>query len=261
MEPGVLYESHYTYDVPFDSFVKATPFLTVLIFLSLVKVFIPGILFLIFFGWLVYKSIADAVKEHDHTMIQITHQDIRIVKINGPVVRAFPFQDLMEVYASDNRTLHVKMRSFTNTCGYSASKLTGVGQAMRFAAIAQAQAQAVRQEAAQQQQQSAAPQIPAHAFQPAQRTVSESAADSLHAAEQLLMTGQITQGQYDVMTGRTAPQQMQPSVPQQNSGALDLQNAEEFLRRNEMIAQQMRAEQAVNDNQQEEQPHGTGRVV
>ncbi|MBR5722368.1 MAG: hypothetical protein IKX57_01980, partial [Oscillospiraceae bacterium] len=61
--------------------------------------------------------------------------------------------------------------------------------------------------------------------------------------------------------GKAEPQQMQPPVSQQDSGAVDLQNAEDFLRRNEMIAQQMRAEQAADGSQQEGQNDGTGCVI
>ena len=61
------------------------------------------------------------------------------------------------------------------------------------------------------------------------------------------------------------PQQPQPTwqqpEPQQDSGTLDLQNAEDFLRRNEMIAQQMLAEQAKQDppaHREDETHGGTG---
>ena len=260
MGQDVLFESSYTYNPPYKSCASGLPIFLILLFFMLKEVFVPGILFIIFWCWLTYKINADAVKEHDRTKIQITEQDIRIVKINGPVMRAFLFKDLINICAQDDTTLSLQVRSFTNPSGYESHQLIGVGQARRFAAIAQAQAKAV-QRAAASQQRPAAPQIPAYAFQPARRTVPESAADSLHAAEQLLMTGQITQGQYDIMTGRAAPQQMQQPEPQQDSGTLDLQNAEDFLRRNEMIAQQMLAEQAKQDppaHREDETHGGTG---
>ncbi len=224
------------------------------------EAFVPGLLFILFWCFFVYKINADAVKEHDNKKIQITKQDIRIVRINGPVVRAFLFKDLTSIYASDETTLEIQVRSFTNPSGYESHQLIGVGQAKRFAAIAQAQAKAVKKGAAASGY-PVVPKVPEYAFQPAKRTVSESASDTLHAADQLRMTGQITQGQYDVMTGKAEPQQMQPPVPQQDSGAVDLQNAEDFRRRNEMIAQQMRAEQmqqSRSEQREDDTNGGTG---
>ncbi len=75
------------------------------------------------------------------------------------------------------------------------------------------------------------------------------------AAEQLRLTGQITQGQFDVMTGKTVPQQAPAAAA---AASADMQNAADFMQRNAMIAQQMRAEQAAEDNRQEGQNDGTG---
>ena len=258
MGPDVLFESSYTYDPPYASCVSGLPILLLFLFVAVkAALVVPLLLSLPLWCWLVYKNNANAVKEHENKRIQITQQDIRIVRINGPVVRAFPFKDIIGIYAQDDSTLSVQVRSFTDPSGYESHQLIGVGQAKRFAAIAQAQAKAVQKGAAASRY-PAIPQVPAYAFQPAKRTVSESASDTLHAADQLRMTGQITQGQYDVMTGKAEPQQMQPPVPQQDSGAVDLQNAEDFLRRNEMIAQQMRAEQMQQSHSEQREDDTNG---
>ena len=256
MEPEVLFESNYTFHVPYDKFCLSVPFLLFFLILSLIVRSFFGFLFTSLFCWLLFGGYSNEVKEHDHTKIQVTTKDIRIIRINGPIVRVYPFKDLKDVYAQDDTTISIKMRSDSDVTGYHL--LTGVGNAKRFAAIAQAQAKAFRQAEAAAQQKRTAPQIPGYAFQPHQQTMPESEADSLHAAEQLLMTGQITQGQYNIMIGRAAQQPLQQPLQSQDMNTLDLQNAADFMQRNEMIAQQMRAERThpVDFDRREDESHG-----
>ena len=59
------------------------------------------------------------------------------------------------------------------------------------------------------------------------------------------------------MQGRSEPQH----APLPSADTVDMQNAADFMRRNEMIAQQMLAENEAADTIQEEKTDGTGSAV
>ncbi|MBP0971573.1 MAG: hypothetical protein J5753_05980 [Oscillospiraceae bacterium] len=254
LKQEVLFECDYRYQVPWKSLIFTAP--------------IPGLFLL--FGWWAHSVlivsltalwcagvagvIAHNHAEHDHAKIQVCQRDVRVVRENGTVVRAFDFREMQSIKERGKDSVVVEMPIKGGSALYT---LTGVTDAVRFAETAAAQLRQI-QSGVDPVQQTDLLKIPEQAFWPEQSACAESDTDTLHAAEQLRMTGQITQEQYDVMTGKKAPQQA--PVPAAAASA-DMQNAEDFLRRNEMIAQQMRAEQAADENQQEGQNDGTGCVI
>ena len=250
----VLFECDYRYQVPWKSLIFTAP--------------IPGLFLLL--GWwghsvlivsltaLWCAGVAGVVAhnhaEHDHAKIQVCQRDIRVVRENGTVVRSFDFRDMQSIKASGGNSVIVEMQIKGGSALYT---LTGVTDAARFAETAAAQLRQI-QSGVDPVQQTDPLKIPEQAFWPEQSACAESVADTLHAAEQLRLTGQITQGQFDVMTGKKAPQQA--PVPAAAASA-DIQNAADFMQRTAMIAQQMCTEQAADENQQEGQTDGTGCVV
>ncbi|MBP0971572.1 MAG: hypothetical protein IKX57_00065 [Oscillospiraceae bacterium] len=173
--------------------------------------------------------------------LQLLPDRIRIVNLySGAELDSVMLGEIQSVTAENAHTLWIY------TAGDSL-RISGLKDAPAFVGALQSHMQQMRASFLQQQAQAYAVQGQA-----------EQIRNVCSAADQLRMTGQITQEQYDVMTGKKAPQQA--PVPAAAASA-DMQNAADFLRRNEMIAQQMRAEQAADENQQEGQNAETGSAV
>ncbi len=126
-------------------------------------------------------------------------------------------------------------------------RISGLKDAPAFAEALQSHMQQMRTAYLQRQAQTCAVQGQA-----------EQLRNVCSAAEQLRLTGQITQEQFDVMTGKIAPQQAPAPAA---AASADMQNAADFMQRNAMIAQQMRAEQSAEEKQQEGQNAESGSAV
>lgn len=106
----------------------------------------------------------------------------------------------------------------------------------------------VRQNAVMQQ-----PQIPA---QPQPRVLTEEEADALHAAQHLLNQGMISPKQY---SGMLMPPE--PEILPEQPADINAQNAEDYLHRQELIAEQLGIEPQVTEEKPEKDEYGRTGLV
>ena len=174
-----------------------------------------------------------------HASLQLLPDEIRSVRENGETVRRIALSGILEIRTADGAPKVLLKRRPDPHVPEERGKefvwetLDGVKKAAEF--VTAARAQLLRMQEEQEAQLIASQSVPA-----VPQTDAEAAADTRHAADQLLMAGKITQAQYDVMTGKAEPF---PAQLPQSADAVDMQNAADFMQRNERIAQQMRAEQ------------------
>ena len=158
-----------------------------------------------------------------HQFLHVTPTALRIVLANGSTLKEYALKDITEIYASDQVTVTMMV--------WSEQQQTAVEETLRYVADANGLAAAVEKYRGMgiPEPQVTAPdisqQIPLrpHVF-------AEDEADKLHAAQHLLNQGMISQQQFDGML-------MPPQTAQQPD--LNEQNADDYFRRQEMLAQQL----------------------
>ena len=178
------------------------------------------ILFTLFFsGFLFWNQ----TYMRQHQFLHVTPTTLQIVLANGSALKEYALKDITEIYASDQVTVTMMV--------WSEQQQTAVEETLRYVADANGLAAAVEKYRGMgiPEPQVTAPDISQRIpLQP--HVLAEEEADKLHAAQHLLNQGMISQQQFDEML-------MPPQAAQQPDP--DEQNADDYFRLQELLAQQI----------------------
>ena len=216
-------------------------FLAVFFIISAVKGRVLMLLFLLMFIPITIESLKNSSLNQ---FVHVTPTALQVVRSDGKVLEEYLLKNIREVYASDRDTVKIMvwseqchaaveetLRFVADTDGLVAAvkkygRVGNSGSNMMIPGISQVMTPGISQ------------RIP---LQP--HVFAEEEADKLHAAQHLLNQGMISQQQFDGLL-------MPPQAAQQPD--LSEQNADDYFRRQELLAQQIGSAPACRKEEQQE---------
>ena len=190
-------------------------------------------LFLLFFGGITSWGFISAAHAQS---VQVTPTALQIVQGTGKILKQIALADIKGIYKSDKSTVILMVYTgsdlaYAEETLWFVENVDGLIAAVKkYGSVENSESQMMTPESPQQ--------IP---LQP--HVLAEEKADKLHAAQHLLNQGMISQQQFDGLL-------MPPQAAQQPD--LSEQNADDYFRRQELLAQQIGSAPACRKEEQQE---------
>ena len=198
----------------------------------------------------VVLTVMSMMKSNLSQFLRVTPLALQVVRSDGSILKEYALKNIRAAYASDPDTVKIML--------WSEQAQASVEHTLRFVSNPDGLAEAITKygrirSAAPQLIPEVPQQIPVQPYPlPVfQRDLTEDEADELHAAQHLLNQGMISPHQYSGMLVPPVPERAPVPVKQEDVNTV---NAEDYLRRQEMIAQQLGT--APETAQNEEQLYG-----